>query len=81
MFSSDGAVLDTLVVQRVRASNNIMQQRKVFAHSCNHYTLLSQGSRAAIEAFCHTFEAKTNNDWEEVCSGVPFSRSCCLCRA
>jgi hypothetical protein len=29
----------------------------------------------AIEAFCHTFEAKTNNNWEEICSGVPFSRS------
>ena len=29
---------------------------------------------AAIEAFCHTFESKTNNDWEEISRGVEFVR-------
>ena len=29
---------------------------------------------AAIEAFCHTFESKTNNDWEEINRGVAFVR-------
>ena len=72
MCSSAGVELDIQVALHDRASTSLIRLNKVLC-----YCFISNQAdaiSAAIEAFCHTFESKTNNDWEEISRGVEFVR-------
>jgi hypothetical protein len=72
MCSSAGVELGIQVALHDSASTSLIRLNKVPCHC-----FLSDQANAiwtAIEAFCHTFESKTNNDWEEISRGVEFVR-------